>query len=319
MRIFDAFVTVSALTLGLLAPAYGFDGTTSEGVAPAVSIDMVPRGNVTNAPLNIPAPALAAPGEGIAVPNSVLGITRPRPFDPARKPTALEAFRTGTQFLRAGDTKGGISALEYAASNGHAVAQWKLGRIYAEGDGVPRDDLRAFEYFRDIADAHADDAPGTAQARFVANAFVALGQYYLDGIPKTAIKADPERAREMFQYAASYFGDADAQFYLGRLYVQGTGVVKDPKLAARWLGLAANKGQHQAQALLGGMLFKGDAVPRQAARGLMLLTLASDSAPQQEAWIHELHDSAFKQATDDERQLALMYLERRLNGAPPQR
>ena len=315
-----SFVSVCVLTLGFLTPAFGFDGTTSEsGVAPAVSVDMVSRGDVTNPSLNVPAPALAAPGQNIGVPNPVLGLSRPRPFDPARKPTALEAFRSGTQALRAGDTKNGITALEYAASNGHAVAQWKLGRIYAEGDGVTRDDLRAFEYFRDIADSHADDAPGTPQSRFVANAFVALGQYDLTGIPKSSVNADPDRAREMFQYAASYFGDADAQFYIGRMYVQGQGVAKDPKLAARWLGLAANKGQHQAQALLGGMLFKGDAVPRQAARGLMLLTLASDSAPQQETWIHELHDSAFKQATDDERQLALMYLERRLNGAPPPR
>ena len=39
-----------------------------------------------------------------------------------------------------------------AADKGHAVAQWKLGRMYAEGDGVPQSDLRAFEYFRSIAD-----------------------------------------------------------------------------------------------------------------------------------------------------------------------
>jgi TPR repeat protein len=173
--------------------------------------------------------------------------------------------------------------------------------------------LRAFEYFREIADAHADDMPGTAQSRFVANAFVALGQYYLKGIPG-ALKPNAVRAREMFEYAASYFGDADAQFNLGRIYADGVGVAKDGRLAARWLGLAANKGQHQAQALLGGMLFKGDVIPRQAARGLMLLTLASDSAQQQETWIRDLHDSAFKQATDDERQMALMYLERQLKG-----
>ena len=50
------------------------------------------------------------------------------------------------------------------------------------------------------------------------------------------------------------------------------------------------------------------------ARGLMWLTLASDAAPVKEAWIRQLHNDAFKQATDDERQMALMYLEQRLNG-----
>ena len=44
----------------------------------------------------------------------------------------------------------------------------------------------------------------------------------------------------------------------------------------RWLGLAAQKGQHQARALLGQMLFDGDRLPRQPARGLMWLMLACE-------------------------------------------
>jgi len=58
------------------------------------------------------------------------------------------------------------------------------------------------------------------------------------------------------------------------------------------------------------MLFKGDAVPREAARGLMWLTLARDSAKNDDTWINELYDAAFKQANTDERALALVYLER---------
>jgi hypothetical protein len=42
---------------------------------------------------------------------------------------------------------------------GDVVAQWKLGRMYAAGDCVKKDDLRAFEYFRGIADAHISDKP----------------------------------------------------------------------------------------------------------------------------------------------------------------
>ena len=88
----------------------------------------------------------------------------------------------------------------------------------------------------------------------------------------------------------------------------------EARQAARWLSLAANKGQHQAQALLGRMLFKGEQMPRQAARGLMWLTLARESASPQEAWIADLYDSAVRQATADERSLALVYLERWVNG-----
>src|SRR5205085_7789989 len=149
-----------------------------------------------------------------------------------------------------------VTSLQYAAEKGHALAQWKLGRMYAEGDGVPRDDLRAFGYFSRIADSHADESPDMPQARFVANAFVQLGHYYLEGIPNSEVRADPERAREMFSYAASYFGDADAQYSLARLYLDGIGTARDPRQALRWLGLAANKGQYRAQALLGSILFK---------------------------------------------------------------
>jgi TPR repeat protein len=224
--------------------------------------------------------------------------------------TPMEAFRYGAAALKTGDTQAAVVSLQYAAENGHAMAQWKLGRMYAEGEGVPRDDLRAFEYFRRIADSHAEDNPGTPQARFVANAFVALGHYYLEGIPKSTIKRDPDRAREMFAYAASYFGDPDAQYNLGRLYLDGVGAPHDPKQAARWLWLSAHKGQVEAQALLGSMLFSGEDVPRQAARGLMWLTLAKDAATVDQAWVTKQYDSAFKQATDDERALALVYLQR---------
>ena len=171
---------------------------------------------------------------------------------------AAEAFRSGTSALKAGENDKAVSSLQYAAEKGHALAQWKLGRMYAEGDGVPQDDLRAFEYFSRIADSHAEDSPDLPQARFVANAFVQLGHYYLDGIPKSQVKADPDRAREMYTYAASYFGDADAQYSLARLYLDGVGTPKDPRQAVRWLSLAANKGQYRAQALLGHLFFKGE-------------------------------------------------------------
>ena len=222
-----------------------------------------------------------------------------------------EAFRSGANWLKAGETVKAVHSLEYAAEKGHAIAQWKLGRMYAEGEGVAQNDLKAFEYFRRIADGHAEDNPDTPQARFVANAFVALGHYYLEGIPKTWVKADAERAREMFNYAASYFRDPDAQYYLARVYLDGTGVPPDPRQAARWFGLSAQKGQCQAQAMLGAMLFAGDHVPRQAARGLMWLTLAKDSArTTDQVWVAKLYDSAFQQATEDERALALVYLKR---------
>jgi exopolysaccharide production negative regulator len=273
---------------------------------PVLSLDGTPSPNAAA----LPAAALAAPDPTIAAPKAALA--------PANVPNVAlspsDAFRRATEALKSGERKNALTSLQYAADHGHGVALWQLGRMYAEGDGVVRDDRRAFEYFRKFADSHADDHPSTPRSRFVANAFVALGHYYLDGIPNSPIKADPGRAQEMFSYAASYFGDPDAQYYLARLYLDGKGTPRDARQAARWLSLSANKGQHQAQALLGRMLFRGETVPRQVARGLMWLTLARDSAGGDETWISDLYESAFKQATDDERALALVYLERWIKG-----
>ncbi len=207
-----------------------------------------------------------------------------------------------------------LSALQYAAEGGHPVAQWKLGRMYASGDGVAQDDLRAFEYFSRIANTHAEDSPNAPQSGIVANAFVALGRYYLDGIPDSKVRRDPTRAREMFAYAASYFGNADAQYRLARLYLEGVGAPRDARYGARWLGLAAQKGQYQAQALLGQMLFNGDNLQRQAARGLMWLTLAKDSAGPDETWITDSYNKAMAKASEDDRAMALTLLERWVQG-----
>jgi len=298
MRTSNAVISIGLLGFALgLSPAASFDGSrTPEGAAVAV-------------PLTAPsANPEASPDIGRATPLVPVAPLSTRPATP------FEAFRSGTQALRAGNTEQAVNELEYAADQGMLAAQWKLGRMYADGDGVQKNSLRAFEYFTRLTRAHGDDAPGTQQARLVANAFVSLGQLYLEGIPNSAVKPDPDRARDMYWYAASYFADPDAQYNLGRIYLDRNSGARDPRQAAKWLGLAAKKGQYQAQALLGTMLFKGDDLSRQAALGLFWLTLAKDGAGPDETWITETYSSAFARATDGERTLAYKYLENWLKG-----
>jgi hypothetical protein len=73
-------------------------------------------------------------------------------------------------------------------------------------------------------------------------------------------------------------------------------------------------GQRNAQALLGALLFKGTDVSRHAAMGLFWLTVAKDAVAKEGAgpddkWITDTYSSAFAQATQDERAMALGYLE----------
>ena len=71
--------------------------------------------------------------------------------------SAMEAFKSGAHWLKAGEKAKAVHSLEYAAEKGHALAQWKLARMYAEGDGVTQDDLKAFEYFRGIFDMNDEE------------------------------------------------------------------------------------------------------------------------------------------------------------------
>jgi uncharacterized protein len=293
MRTSDVLVCIGLLGIAFsLSPAVSFDGMRTPDVAP-VAVPL--PGSAT--PL---APLPAAPVASHAMPSQAV--------PQAAFPTSpLEAFRTGTQALRQGRIDQALMDLEYAAEQGIPGALWKLGRMFADGDGVKINKARAYEYFRRLTRKHGNDTAGTPNARFVANAYVTLGEYHLNGIPGM-LKADPTVAREMFREAAAYYKDAEAQYQLGRLYLLGRGAPKDAIQAARWFGLSAKNGDHRAQAMLGEMLFKGDQVARQAARGLFWLTVAKESASPEEGWITDMHANAIAQASENERALAHKYL-----------
>ena len=221
-----------------------------------------------------------------------------------------DALRAGLEGYRAGDVKGSIAALGYAAAGGDSLAQWKLGTMYAKGDGVPRDDVKAYDYFSRIVSGYDDENPNRRQISVVANAFVAVGVYSLNGIANSSIAPDPRRALEVFQYAATNFSDADAQYNLARMYLDGAAVEKDSRQGIRWLNLAAEKGHRAAQALLGHLLFNGQAgLPKQHGQGLMWLGLAREGADEKkDRWILDLYKEVAPQASDPDRQAAAMYV-----------
>jgi uncharacterized protein len=256
MRISDLLIGLALLPLG--------GGMAAAQTSPVPDVPVM--ASQSDAPAGQgqkPAAALpmAKPGAAVAVPLS--------PYSSVK-----DALRAGVRDYQAGDKVSAVSALQYAAGQGHLAAQWKLGRMFAIGDGVPHDDLKAFEFFSKIADENADRQPDSADARVVADAFVALGQYFTTGIKGSYVKPNPGRAYDMFYYAASYFRDPAAQFHLGTMHLNGQGAPADPRTAARWLKLAADKGHVVAQYRLGAMLARGEGVPRQMAEGLMWLTLA---------------------------------------------
>jgi uncharacterized protein len=250
---------------------------------------------------------------GIVLIGLGLGLAPALGFDGTSNRAQLQSLPSPAAPLRPGELPTNLTSLEYAAEKGDSTAQWRLGHMYMKGEGVPRSDVRAFGYFGKIANSHAEDGIDAPNARIVASAIVAVGRYYLDGIPDSDIKADPARARRMFFYAASNFRDPDAQYLLGRLLLDGSGGAREPVQAARWLKLAANKDQHEAQAVLGDMLVKGELVPRQVPRGLMYLVLARDASPEDPS-ISAAYQQALAQATEDDRSAARIYLQQWVSG-----
>ena len=209
-------------------------------------------------------------------------------------------FRFGFSAYKNGRKDEALKAYRDAAEKGHAGARWKLATMYASGDGVQEDDYEAFRLYEGLVNEGA--APGTRDETFVAHALMSLGNYLRRGIPNSPVSADPSRARQLFLQAASQFGDADAQFELGRMYLVGEGGPSDSVTAARWFNLAMRKGHVGSEAMLGKILFDAG----RSVRGLSMLTSALNKAqPAERQWIRALQEEAFAVASEADRRTAI--------------
>src|ERR1700733_14819777 len=216
------------------------------------------------------APALALDGSDARAGKSV----PPKSFT-----SGQEALRVGEEDLRAGKMEASVAALTYAAESGQAVARWKLGQMYADGDGVPSDASKAYYHFNKLVEDYDEDHPDPQAESAVSDAFVAVGVYCLSGIPNSDMRPDPRRAHELFEYAATRFADPNAQYNLAHMYMIGAGgLAKDNIAAIRWLALAAKQGHSPSQALLGHMLFVCYGVVDLSVRELMWLEVAKHGA-----------------------------------------
>ncbi|MBP0615263.1 tetratricopeptide repeat protein [Jiella mangrovi] len=230
----------------------------------------------------------------------------------------LELFSFGFKAYQRGEKLEAFEALRYAADKGHPGARWKLGKMYAEGDGVPENDYEAFKIFEQIVRDQDDETGSYSNAAYVASAVVALADYLKSGIPNSPVIADLPRARQFYFHAASFFGDAKAQFELGRMLLDGDGGRANPRQAARWLNLAAEKGHVGAKALLGYLLFDGKKIQLrpEPTRGLAMLTLALKQAgPSDQKWIRPLQEETFSVANEEVRRQAQLYVDQQ--SVPP--
>ncbi|TPI23373.1 MULTISPECIES: tetratricopeptide repeat protein [unclassified Mesorhizobium] len=218
---------------------------------------------------------------------------------PQSSPWAV--FQFGFSAYKSGHKEQAVEAYKYAAENGQIGATWKLARMYAEGDGVTRDDYAAFKFFSEIVDQ--DVEPGSPEESYVSDALVALGDYLRKGIPGTPVEENDVAAQEYYMRAAANYRNPNAQFEIGQMFLKGEGGVKaSVKQAGRWLQLAAEKGHAGAQATLGNLLFQSGKV----VRGLAMMTAALERAPvADQPWIRNMQEEAFAAAGEADRRTAI--------------
>ncbi len=149
----------------------------------------------------------------------------------------------------------------------NAEARYQLGRMYEQGLGVPKDEIKAMELFKQGGVA------GSAQAALkVGNAYYTgkgleknykeAFQWYQKAAQKNSYpaqyniglmleeglvgKKDPVASFEAYKKSADQ-GYAPAQMALGRMYLKGIGTPQDFSQAIFWYKLAADQGNIEAQ------------------------------------------------------------------------
>jgi TPR repeat protein len=117
-----------------------------------------------------------------------------------------------------------LQTLRTQATQGVAEAQTNLGLLYYDGRAVPRDYIKAREWFEKAA------VQGDANAQYH------LGMMYdfQKGVPQ-----DFAKARQWYEKAVTQ-GHAGAQNNLGGLYEFGHGVTQDSVRAYMWYNVAAS-------------------------------------------------------------------------------
>lgn len=132
------------------------------------------------------------------------------------------------------------------ATAGDSDAQFGLGVLLDNGQGVPESDADAAKWYRQPAEK------GNPDAQFN------LALLYDSG---SGVPVDKTEAARWY-YRAAMTGHAGAQYNLGLMFESGEGVDQDPARAAFWYRQAADQGHVKAQNNLGVLYDKGLGVPQ---------------------------------------------------------
>lgn len=231
--------TVAAATPAAPSSAALPPGRPAQNSVPIVSEAAPPAAAI--APQSDQSPvAVAQPDTPPPLPPRKIAAAKPTPETSAQHAETVAADANAPK-----DPAQLASWLEQRAKNGDAVAEYRLGVLYALGQGVKQDYTHAAQLFKAAANG------GVAEAQYN------VAVMYSEGM---GVKRDPVEAVNWYEKAAEQ-GNANAAFNLGVAYSNGAGVQQSMPEAARWFRRAAAAGVINAQFNLGLLYERGEGVP----------------------------------------------------------
>ncbi|MDO5853485.1 MAG: Sel1-like repeat-containing protein kinase family protein [Thermoplasmata archaeon] len=190
----------------------------------------------------------------------------------------------------------GAAGLLALAESGDADAQYRLGRMYDLGDGVPRDFSTAAHWYGKAAEqghplaqnnlgilyaegsgVRQSDSDAASWISLSADQGCAMGQYNMGVLHEDGrgVSQSYSKAAEYYRKAAEQ-GLASAQNNLGVLYEDGRGVAKSYDEAVSWYRKAATQGHAPGQFSLGHMYESGRGVGRSREQAMSWYRKAAD-------------------------------------------
>jgi TPR repeat protein len=133
---------------------------------------------------------------------------------------AFADFAKGRSAYESGDYATAFKEFNPLAEQGHGEAQYNLGMMYNDGQGVTQDYETAFKWFKLAAEHNRAVKPGASEG---------------------AVKAQ----EAVFKYMQDLYINR-AMYNLGAMYNNGDGVDRDFVRAYMWMKIAASQGNENA-------------------------------------------------------------------------
>ncbi|MDD5058761.1 MAG: hypothetical protein PHQ60_12905 [Sideroxydans sp.] len=139
--------------------------------------------------------------------------------------------------------------LEYA--DGDQRAFFRLGMLYARGQGVAADPVKAQKYFTTA------ERMTRAFSNFVSGGTNSISMSYRASESRPFFADEPGQIAQARERAMQPQGDAESEFYLGQVYASGLSVVESEEESFKWFMRAAQHGHIAAQYNVGQLYKSG--------------------------------------------------------------